>query len=133
MEGCWVISRDLLRGDLGLASKYEGRVRLCFDAVERLIPASEVYLYGSYAQNKVTPFSKIRLLVLIGEGYSKREMKTLGWEVTDLVEQVSNEAFEVDVKVMSLSLYKQCVSQLPQMKMIEESKKDLRRVSWIDK
>ena len=118
---------------LGLSVKYEGRVQLCFDAVEALIPASEIYLYGSYAEGRVLPNSPVSLLFLIGEGCSNRELKTLSWEVEDLVYRISDEAFPVDIKVFPKSIYVRWAAEGGESLLIEQSKKDLRQVCWIDK
>lgn len=146
---------------LGLAEKYEGRVRLCFDIVEKLIPASEIYLYGSYAQyspvcewleekpatntynsqkmsedyfvDQILRHSKLSILVLIGEGSSYREMRTLCWEVEDLICHISDDSFLIDIRVLSRSFYKECLRKSSEMQKLDRQKKDLRQIQWIDK
>lgn len=117
---------------LGLPIRYEARVQLCFDIATHLIPGSEIYLYGNYAENKRLQESDVRLLILIGEGFSRREMKTLGWEVQDLVYKVNNQAFAVDVIVLSQHLYEQGLERSEEMRKMVKNKKNLREIRWID-
>lgn len=120
-------------GTLGLPYKYEGRVQLCFDAIENLIPGSEIYLYGSYADNRITSNSTLEILVLVSDSCSIRELKTLGWEVEDLVYKISDEAFPFQITVLSMTLYDKCCIENTVMKVIAKKKKNLREVRWIDK
>lgn len=146
---------------LRLSAKYEGRVRLCYDIVEKFIPVSEVYLYGKYAQyssacewleeqvvgnrysgtrimrdyaiDQILKHSKISILVLIGESHSYLEMRTLLWEVEDLICNISDHAFLIDISVLSKSLYKECLAKSADMQRLDRHKRDLRQIEWIDK
>lgn len=120
-------------GSLGLASKYEGRVQLCFEAAEKLIPGSEIYLFGSYAENQIFSSSTLELLVIVGDNCLERELRTLSWEVEDLVCTISDEAFPFEITVLSTSLYNRCCKQHQAMKIIAKRKINLRQVRWIDK
>ena len=146
---------------LRLSAKYEGRVRLCYDVVEKFIPASEVYLYGKYAQyslvsewleeqaeanrysstriirdyaiDQILRHSKISILVLIGESHSYQEMGTLSWKVEDLICNISDDAFLIDIRVLSKSFYKECLAKSVEMQRLDRHKRDLRQIEWIDK
>lgn len=143
---------------LGLTAKYEGRVRLCFDIIEKLIPASEIYLYGKYAQyglactwleeqasggtysilrdyaiDQILKHSKVGILVLVGDGSSHQEIQTLCWEVEDLICTISDDSFLRDIRVLSKNFYKECIEKSPDMQRLDRYKKNLREIEWIDK
>lgn len=141
---------------LGLTAKYEGRVRLCFDIIEKLIPASEIYLYGKYAQygsactwlqasggtysmlrnyaiDQMLKYSKVGILVLVEEDGSHQKMQTLCWEVENLIYAISEDSFLRDIKVLSKSFYKECIEKSPDIQRLDRYKKNLREIEWIDK
>lgn len=143
---------------LGLSAKYEGRVRLCFDIIEKLIPASEIYLYGKYAQygsactwleeqasggtysmlrnyaiDQILKYSKVGILVLVEGDGSHQKMQTLCWEVENLIYAISEDSFSRDIKVLSKSFYKECIEKSPDIQRLDRYKKNLREIEWIDK
>ena len=142
---------------LKLAAKYEGRVRLCFDIIERLIPDSEIYLYGKYAQygiactwwegevsspysmikeyaiDQILKHSKIRILVLVEDYRSYQEMQDLAWKIEDLIYSISEHSFLRDIRVLNKNFYDNCVKKSCDMQRLDRYKKDLREVEWIDK
>lgn len=143
---------------LGLTAKYEGRVRLCFDIIEKLIPASEIYLYGKYAQygsactwleeqasggvysmlrnyaiDQILRHSKVGILVLVEDNGSHQEMQTLCWEVEDLIYAISEDSFLRDIRILSKNFYKECIEKSPDIQRLDRHKKNLREIEWIDK
>lgn len=143
---------------LGLTAKYEGRVRLCFDIIEKLIPASEIYLYGKYAQygsactwmeeqasggaysilrnyaiDQILRHSKVGILVLVEGHSSYQEMQALCWEVEDLIYAISDDSFLRDIRVLSKKFYKECIEKSFDMQRLDRYKKNLREIEWIDK
>lgn len=143
---------------LGLTAKYEGRVRLCFDIIEKLIPASEIYLYGKYAQygsactwmeeqasggaysilrnyaiDQILRHSKVGILVLVEGHSSHQEMQALCWEVEDLIYAISDDSFLRDIRVLSKKFYKECIEKSFDMQRLDRYKKNLREIEWIDK
>lgn len=120
-------------GSLGLPVKYEGRVQLCYEAAEKLIPGADIFLYGNYAENRGLADSSVKLLILVGDSCSQREIKTLGWEVEDLISRISNEAFPFEITVLTLSLYQLGCRQSKELSEVARNKKNLRLIRWIDK
>ena len=146
---------------LGITAKYEGRVRLCFDVVEKFIPESEVYLYGKYAQygsackwlyeqvsgdtcssmkiirdyavDQILKHSKVGILVLVGDNSSYGEMQSLCWQAEDLICTISDNSFPIDIRVLSKSFYRECLERSVEMQRLDRYKKNLREIEWIDK
>lgn len=143
---------------LGLMAKYEGRVRLCFDIIEKLIPESEIYLYGKYAQygsvciwleeqasggtysmlrnyaiDQILKYSKVGILVLVEGDGSHHKMQALCWEVENLIYAISEDSFLRDIKVLSKSFYKECIEKSSDIQRLDRYKKNLREIEWIDK
>lgn len=115
---------------LDLPIKYEGRVRLCFDVITKLIPGSEIYLFGNYAKGYVGAESMISLLVLIGIENSVREIHRLRWEVEEMVYRINDEVFQIELIILPAPLYKKYMATSSKLKQIERGKIDLMGMSW---
>lgn len=140
-----------------LAAKYEGRIRLCFDIIEKLIPNSEIYLYGKYAQyglactwwkdeisspysiikeyaiDQILKHSKVGILVLVGDHQSYQEIQDLTWKIEDLIYAISEDSFLRDIRVLNKNFYRNCIEKSYDMQRLDRYKKDLREIEWIDK
>ena len=115
---------------LDLPLKYEGRVRLCFEVITKLIPGSEIYLFGSYAKGYVETGSMINLLVLIGIEHSVREIHRLRWEVEDMIYRINDEVFQIELIILPEPLYKKYALTSSKLKQIEAEKRDLKHINW---
>lgn len=140
-----------------LVEKYEGRVRLCFEIIEELVPDSEIYLYGKYAQyglayiwwkdevispysiikeyaiDQILKHSKVGILVLVEDHKSYQEIQDLTWRIEDLIYTISENAFLRDIRILNKSFYKSCVEKSYDIKKLDRYKKNLREIEWIDK
>ncbi len=115
---------------LDLPIKYEGRVRLCFDIIDKLMPASEVYLFGSYATNSMNGTSKVGILVLVGEENSFRELQRLKWEVEEMLYTINDEVFEMDLRIFPKPFYVSYLHRAAKLKETAHNRRDLRQVKW---
>lgn len=142
---------------LKLVVKYEGRIRLCFDIIERLIPDSEIYIYGKYAQyglactwwddevssaysiikgyaiDQILKHSKLAILVLVEDNRSYQEIQDLTCKIEDLIYDISGNSFLRDIRVLNKNFYNDCVEKSYDMQRLNRYKKNLREIKWIDK
>ncbi len=115
---------------LNLPVKYEGRVRLCYDVLTKLIPASDIYLFGNYARGNLELGNMIHLLVLIGEEHSNREIHRLHLEVEEMIYRINDEVFQVELIILSEALYTKYLLTSKKLKQIELEKRNLGQVTW---
>lgn len=115
---------------LNLPLKYEGRVRLCFDVITKLMPGSEVYLYGNYAKGSVDKESIVNILVLIGMEHCAREIHRLRLEVEDMIYGINDEIFQIELIILPETLYKKYIVTSSKLKQVEAEKRDLRYINW---
>ena len=115
---------------LDLPVKYEGRVRLCYDVITKLIPASEIYVFGSYARNDSELGSMINLLILIGAEHSSREVYRLRLEVEEMIYRINDEVFQVELIILPETLYSKYLLTSTKLKQVEREKKNLNLIAW---
>lgn len=115
---------------LNLPLKYEGRVRLCFDIIMRLMPGGEIYLFGSYAKGYVEKESMVSLLILIGAEHSVREIHRLRLEIEDMIYRINDEIFQIELMILPEPLYKKYTLTSSKLKQIDREKRDLKDINW---
>ena len=140
-----------------LVVKYEGRIRLCFDIIERLIPDSEIYIYGKYAQyglaytlwddevsntysiikgyaiDQILKHSKLAILVIVKDERSYQEIQDLQYQIEELVYDISGNSFLIDIRILNKNFYDECVEKSYDMQRLDRYKKNLKEIKWIDK
>ena len=115
---------------LNLPVKYEGRVRLCYDVITKLIPASEIYLFGSYARGDLDLGNVINVLVLIGEEHSNRDIHRLHLEVEEMIYRINDEVFQIELIILPETLYTKYLLTSTKLKQIELEKRNLSQLTW---
>jgi len=123
-------STTLFNIDLNLQLKHSNRVKICFDIINRFLPQSEIYLFGSYAKRKIKDESDIDILVVLEDKFTPKEIQELRWKIEDELYAINNMAFELDLKLYTKVFYQEQLAHSYFFMEIEEYKKDLRGVKW---